>query len=87
MSVVWPDTKCCIQVGECICGQDERALRGYMRGDHKEPMTPDQREWCLNEIGQVEGYDRADYEGSSDADLATGVLFAWQDYCRDKGLL
>ncbi len=50
-------------------------------------MTAEQREFCLTEIGNVEGYRRADYEESDDADLASGVLSAWTDFCRDKGLL
>jgi hypothetical protein len=50
-------------------------------------MTPEQREWCLNEIGQIEGYERDEHIPDSDADLARTVLHAWTDYCRDKGLL
>lgn len=51
------------------------------------PMTPEQREWCLNEIDTVEGYERKHYEGSPDELVANGVLSAWVDYCRDKGLI
>jgi hypothetical protein len=50
-------------------------------------MTAVQREWCLNEIGSVEGYDRKDYEHYTNADLASAVLNAWSDYCQDKDLL
>jgi hypothetical protein len=50
-------------------------------------MTPSQRAWCLDEIGSVEGYKRADFEDYNDSDLARAVLHAWNDYCRDKGLL
>lgn len=50
------------------------------------PMTPEQREWCLSEIDQVEGYERADHEASSDEALADAVLAAWTDFCRDKGM-
>lgn len=66
---------------------EERALRGWIRGEHKEPMTAEQREWCLGQIERVEGYKRTDYEASADADLAHAVLDAWTDFCRDKGLL
>jgi hypothetical protein len=50
-------------------------------------MTPIQRDACLEEIAHVEGYDRADYAHVDDRDLARGVLSAWTDFCRDKGLL
>ena len=50
-------------------------------------MNELERKWCLDEIGNVEGYTRADYEAYSDGDLASTVLRAWTDFCRDKGLL
>lgn len=50
-------------------------------------LTRDEREECLSEIDMVEGYSREDFEFSSDADVAHGVLSAWADFCRDKGLL
>lgn len=49
-------------------------------------MTKKQREYCLNEIGRVEGYDRNDYLRCTDKELANAVLCAWLDYARDKGL-
>lgn len=71
----------------CVCGMSERALRAWSGGVVEiEPMTPEQREWCLSEIDSVEGYARKDYEASDDGRLARGVLSAWHDYCRDKGL-
>ncbi|RTL07728.1 hypothetical protein EKK58_00880 [Candidatus Dependentiae bacterium] len=51
------------------------------------PMTIHEREWCLQEIASVEGYNRADYELSDNKGLARGVLSAWVDFCRDKGLM
>lgn len=75
-------------VGSCICNPTEMALRAWSSPSWKlAPMTPAQREWCLQEIDGVEGYKRADYEPLTDAELARGVLDAWRDYCRDKGLL
>lgn len=71
----------------CVCGDSERVLRGWICKAIVAPMTPEQREWALNEIASVEGYDRKHYEGLPDAELARGVLSAWTDYCRDKGLL
>lgn len=71
----------------CVCLPTERALRGWQSGAILVRMTPEQREWCLQEIGRVEGCDRADYENGSDAEVAAGVLTAWREYCRNKGLL
>ena len=65
----------------CQCGDTERALRAGVT------LTPEQREWCLNEIGSVEGHERADYEDEDDKQLGRSVLSAWVDYCRDKGLM
>lgn len=50
-------------------------------------MSEKQREWCLEEIDSVEGFRRADYAEAPDADLARGVLDAWLEYCRDKGMV
>lgn len=72
----------------CACGPDERVLRAYADGlSFLPPMTAEQKNWCLDEIGSVEGYDRLDYEFYQDQDLAHTVLRAWTDYCRDKGML
>lgn len=65
----------------CMCGISERALRAGVA------LTQEQREWCLNEIASVEGHSRKDWESENDADLGRGVLSAWTDYCRDKGLM
>lgn len=69
----------------CICPPDERFLR-YVKAGHG-ALTDEQRERCLDEIATVEGYERSDYEGDTDAGIAGGVISAWIDYCRDKGLL
>lgn len=71
----------------CVCLYSERALRGFMERRPGTPvaMTLEQREWCLSQIEQVEGYDRRQYEDDSDRDLASTVLSAWTDYARDKG--
>lgn len=75
--------------GACICTPTERALRAWSAGklEGKQTMTPGQRAWCLDEIRATEGYDAKYYTNVSDQRLAEGVLRAWQDYCRDKGLL
>lgn len=72
----------------CVCGADERILRAYAGMTRNlPPMTPVQREWCLDEIGQIEGYERKEHEQDPDYLLASTVLHAWTDFCRDKGLL
>lgn len=79
---------CCLGDGHdgCVgCPKEERALREIIAGRYR-PMTPAEREYCKREIASVEGYSESDAEGS-DADVANTVLHAWQDFCRDKGLL
>lgn len=81
-----PTCPCYGPGGNCVCGDDEIFLRGWVAGVLP-PMTPPQREWCLDEIAQVEGFSRKDYEEATDEMLARGVLSAWTSYCRDKGLI
>lgn len=76
------------RVHECVCPEEEKALRAYScRYLYLPLMTQKQRAWCLAEIDMVEGYNRMEYESVSDATLAATVLNAWTDYARDKGLL
>lgn len=77
---------CFGKLEECGCSDGEMALRHYGRGSQMPPMTVEQREWCIRQIEQVEGFEGAAYERSTDADLASTVLEAWLEYCRDKGL-
>lgn len=88
LAVLDPGPCVCQMEGSCLCTSEERVLRMYgSRSPKLPPMTPEQREECLSEIGRVEGYDRRDYEKRDDSQLANGVLCAWTDYCRDKGLM
>jgi hypothetical protein len=80
-----PPAACCSPALSCACGDSERVLRAAIRGEVS--LSPEQRTWCLNEIGRVEGYRATDHELEPDADLAHTVLSAWTDYCRDKGLI
>jgi hypothetical protein len=85
-TIDWPTVACCANGDhECICGPDERAIRAVIRGEIT--MTETQREYCLAEIGQVEGYDRAEHVSDTDVQLARNVLGAWTDFARDKGML
>lgn len=87
--LVWPGVSCQCGVGDdrCFCSAEECALRAWAKGNITTPMTPEQRAYCLSEIDSTEGYSASDYEMATDAQLASGVLAAWVDYCRDKGLL
>ncbi|MGP0171221.1 hypothetical protein ACSVIJ_04985 [Pseudomonas sp. NCHU5208] len=80
---------CCNPNDSCACSATERVLRGYAYGQPGllPAMTAEQQSACLDEITSVEGYERPDWEGSSDTQLAGGVLSAWQDYCQDLGLI
>ncbi|OHD28241.1 MAG: hypothetical protein A2Y38_25290 [Spirochaetes bacterium GWB1_59_5] len=71
------------------CVNDEAVLRSYDRcGDTRPPaMNVHQREWCLQEINEVEGWNRDDYEAVPDQELARAVVQAWGDYARDKGVV
>lgn len=71
----------------CMCPPVERALRGYISNGQSRPMSPEEREWCLQEIDNVEGHSRNDHANETDSDLARGVMSAWVDYCQDKGMM
>ncbi|MPR10151.1 hypothetical protein [Microvirga tunisiensis] len=72
----------------CVCPLKEAAMRAYASGSRTPlpAMNSEQRDWCLEEIGSVEGHDRKDHDYSTDQHLARAVLNAWTDYARDKGL-
>ena len=82
---------CGLQYGPldgCICTPTERVLRLYAGGQSALPvLTPGQREACLSELHRVEGYNRTDYAEATDQELCRGVLYAWVDFCREKGLM
>lgn len=73
--------------GHCACGPTERILRAWIDERLIVPMTPEQREWALDQINQVEGFERAEHETETDGQVARTVISAWADFCRDKGML
>lgn len=93
-----PATMCCCILSSaqvatpCVCGPDERLLRNWQaRVPFVPPMTGDQRAWCVQQIRDCGDStiqpDDVDLAVASDEDLASLTLHAWQDYCRDKGLI
>ena len=86
-NITWPQVPCQCNRGTCICPPEKTALRAWVKKNQTTSMTAEQRTWCLDEIASVEGFDPADYEHLPDDQLARGVLNAWTEYCRDKGLL
>jgi hypothetical protein len=85
----WPveNAPCCYGTEGCVCTDMEQALRAWAGAAPMPPMTPEQREDCLDVIGGVEGFVRADFANESDETVAKGVLEAWTEYARDKGCL
>lgn len=75
----------------CICDDTERSLRAWGAGTVPAAMTPEQRTWCIDQIrsaGDATDQPTDDELATmGDAELARGVIFAWRDYARDKGLL
>lgn len=80
---------CCQDDGPCICGDEERVLRHYTYAPiDLQPMTPEQREWCIQEADSAaEGaWSRDDLVKLSDRELADAVLRAWKDYAVSQGM-
>jgi len=80
------DCFCWGDLESCVCPPLEKALRVIAAGIGG-PLTEAEREQCFREIDRVKGHSRADHADATDAELANGVLSAWTDFCRDKGLL
>lgn len=87
--------QCMVCAADCICPPNELALRAWSsisnivtgQSTAGRAMTPGEREWCFQEIDQVEGYCRANHANETDSQLARVVLNAWRDYARDKGMI
>lgn len=77
---------CCSVESACVCGAEERVLRAYTEGRYTIPMSPEQREWCLDAAEHAgEGaYPRDEASNFSDSELANWVLDAWNDYVRSN---
>lgn len=86
-----PERCICDGQSACVCTPGERTLRAYCDPNttfrFEAPMTSEMRQECLDQIGMVEGFKREEYVDAPDALLANGVLHAWEEYCRDKGVL
>lgn len=65
-----------------LCTSIEIFIRYYIHATDPEPMTPEEREWCVKDADQsAEGALRVqDLIQLSDKDLAKAVLSSWQMY-------
>lgn len=74
------------EFNDCLCSPDECVLRHYAYKGFAEPMTAEQRDWCIREANYFgEGpYSPEELKNYSDRDLATAVLGAWNDYVRSQ---
>lgn len=73
-------------VDSCLCGPAERVLRAIADGTIREPLTDDQRAWCIDQgVHAGEGeYEESDLRALDDRALAATVLRAWLDYARSN---
>lgn len=71
----------------CMCPDAEKVLRMIVGDRSTKPLTEGEKKECFAEIDKVEGYSSADLAAGTDWQIANGVLCAWTDYARDKGLL
>lgn len=67
---------------DCICSDNERAMRHYAYIGVDKPMTEEQREWCVEEADSAgEGYfSLEELNALDDQGLAHAVLQAWSMY-------
>jgi len=84
-------TPCCSNVTpECYgqCTADERMIRRIIAGDHTDPLTPEQRQYLIEEADRAgEGaYPAEEAKDLTDAELAKWTLNAWADYVRSNCL-
>lgn len=60
-----------------VLNEDE--LLSFANARTGRAMTIHEREWCLQEIDRVKGFDRKNYDQADNKRLARGVLSAWID--------
>lgn len=64
---------------------EEKILKKYAAGLMVEPMTSEEKAWCINEIVRKgEKFSASEVEHLNDQDLAYHVIQAWYDYVMDK---
>ena len=75
---------CCMGWENCVCGNEERVIRGYIRGEVTTPMTDAQREYCISTADWAgEGhFNRKELSEMKDRELATALLEAWLMYAQ-----
>lgn len=77
---------CCMGWENCVCGNEERVIRGYVRGEVTIPMTEAQREYCISTADWAgEGYYNAkELSEMNDQELASALLNAWHMYAQSN---
>lgn len=93
MTIDMPDVPavgCCEFYGPedergCRCHAVERALRAWFQGRHREPMTEEQRDWCLAEIRSIDPVSAPHFVDEEDQRLAGAVLVAWVGWLEENG--
>lgn len=77
---------CCMGWENCLCGNEERAIRGYVRGEVTDPMAMEQREYCITTADWAgEGhYNRKELSEMTDKELAEALLNAWRMYAASQ---
>ena len=70
----------------CLCGPEERIIRAYIDEVITDPMTPEQRGWCVSSADWAgEGhYNRPELEAMNDRDLARALMNAWHMYAQSQ---
>lgn len=86
---IFPNIRATCCMGEeknCPCGNEERVIRGYVRGEVTEVMTEEQREYCISTADwSGEGhYNRQELSEMNDKELATALLSAWTMYAQSQ---
>ena len=81
------NASCCMGWDNCVCGNEERVIRGYIRGGEiTSPMSEAQREYCISTADWAgEGhYERKELSAMNDKELASALLNAWIMYAQSQ---
>lgn len=86
VSIIFPgieNLKCCMgDCPVCVCGDEEKVIRNYLSKDINEPMTEQQRDWCISTaVYSGQGlFSKEELSSKTDYDLACAVMQGWREY-------